>query len=238
MGYITEVLFFSPCLVPGPHQTKKVVRVTLFPLRGLHFTLPLQTLSVLAGAVGDSDPSEGTPPDFSQLTVQVQQTVTSLALSTHTAWGNGLVYCYLYGANAPQRFMLSFNGDDTSAVFRQDKGGDGHFETTIDGAVAITTNKLEKSMSLQHKGSYSGCNIERAWCYSMTSKDRVPDSGHLQVDTSSCPGHTAFLGLAMPLCRPLLATSSYCNFRSEKDIGTETVFSWRRRARGGRAERA
>ena len=152
-------------------------------------------LSVLAGGVSVSDPSEGKPPDFSQLTVQVQPTVTSLALSTHTAWGNGLVYCYLYGANAPQQFMLSFNGDDTSAVFRQDKGGDGHFETTIDGAVAITTNRLEKSMSLQHKGGYSGCNIERAWCYSMTSKDTIPDSGHLQVDTSSCPGHTAFLGL-------------------------------------------
>ena len=154
-----------------------------------------------------TDPSERTAPDFHQLSVLLKPTATTLVLSAHAAWGSGSVDCYLYGAKPPQRFLVSFAGSSVSAVLKQDQHGDGHFETTIDGSVPIATNRLEKTMSLPHAGGYSGCNVQKAWCYSITSKDRIPDSGELQVDSPTCPA-TASVQCRAPPCSVALRSTS------------------------------
>jgi hypothetical protein len=130
-----------------------------------------------------TDTVEGVSPDFIEIEAGYDELGSYLEINLNTAisslsWGNPYIYFY-DTIDAAGRYMIAFN-DINNFEVRQDQNADGYFETYIysgtSGLLLDSGKRFVITMPLSTIPSLSTKNI---WTYSMTSYDRIPDSGYL-----------------------------------------------------------
>ena len=123
------------------------------------------------------DRREGNSPDFRSLSVAYTGNLVTVDIQFYNASdlakaGHNV---YLYGTH---RDTISYSSSRFS--LRRDAGSDGHFEQTLTSGSVRKLNST--TLRIQFSKSYMpDIDQKRAWVYSQTSRDRLPDSGHLQM---------------------------------------------------------
>lgn len=123
------------------------------------------------------DRREGHSPDFRSLSVAYTGNLVTVDIQFYSSSdlakaGHNV---YLYGTH---RDTLSYSSSRFSV--RRDAGSDGHFEQTLTSGSVRRLNST--TLRMQFSKSYMpDIDQKRVWVYSQTSRDRLPDSGHLQM---------------------------------------------------------
>ncbi|MBN2737457.1 MAG: hypothetical protein JXR70_10790 [Spirochaetales bacterium] len=128
------------------------------------------------------DPEEGSKPDFQYLYVTYNSSIIYVYLYFYQpvtlSWGSPYVYLYDTLDNN-DRDMIIFPSS-TSFEIRRDKDANGHFETNVySGSTVLSYNNGSIYRVSVPKGVFPDIGSRRIWAYSMTSKDRVPNTGYL-----------------------------------------------------------
>lgn len=123
------------------------------------------------------DRREGAAPDFRKLSVAYTGNLATIDIQFYNASdlakaGHNV---YLYGTH---RDTVRFNPSSFSVL--RDGGSDGHFEQRL---ASGTVRKIDSTtLRIQfNKSHMPDIDQKRVWVYSQTSRDRLPDSGHLQM---------------------------------------------------------
>ena len=135
-----------------------------------------------SGSVIGYDPAEGANPDFRYLYIYYNSSYVYVYLYYYNpvdlSWGNP--YVYLYDTiNNNDRDMIVFPSSRTYRIYR-DKDANGHFETYVTGGTSVYnySNKTIYCAKIP-RGYLPDIGSRRAWAYSMTSRDRVPNTGYI-----------------------------------------------------------
>lgn len=123
------------------------------------------------------DTKEGKAPDFRKLTVaytglQVMVDIQFYKASDVNKAGHNV---YLYG---DKRDTLQFSKD--KFYLRRDEDANGHFEKLIISGKVKKLNSTTLQLKMP-KFLMSDISKKRVWIYSQTSKDRLPNTGYLQM---------------------------------------------------------
>ncbi len=123
------------------------------------------------------DGSGGGSPDFRQLTVAHtdNQVTIDIRFNRASDLANAGHNVYLYGT---YRDTINFSRSNFS--LRRDNDSNGHFETNLTSGSVTQLNST--TLRIQFRSSYlPDIHTKRVWAYSQTSRDRIPNSGHLQM---------------------------------------------------------
>lgn len=133
--------------------------------------VPIATFSV-----SDAD-DVSLQPDFKQIDIFIYEDFQRIDL---TLWNDSSPFdegnfIYLYGTH---RDLIYF--DSASYNIRRDPGADGHFEVRIaEGEVRWANSK--KIVFIIANEIFPDIGEKDVWVYSIPSKDRLPDTGRIQV---------------------------------------------------------
>lgn len=127
-------------------------------------------------SVTDSD-DVSLQPDFRQLDILIYEEFQRIDV---TLWGNTDSigpgnFIYLYGTN---RDLIDFNPETFN--IRRDPDADGHFEILVAEGEVRWTNSNSFVFFIA-KETFPDIAEKEVWIYSMHSKDRVPNTGQIQI---------------------------------------------------------
>ncbi len=121
-----------------------------------------------------SDPSEGTSPDFRTLSVEYSASAIRVTIRLNSAGdassASGTIY--MYGTDNHQ---VKFSPG--SFDVRRDAGKDGHFEESMTtGTASVSGSTIRISFP---RRAVPDIATKRIWGYSISSRDRIPNSGEI-----------------------------------------------------------
>lgn len=127
-------------------------------------------------SVSDTD-DVSLQPDFRQLDIFIYEDFQKIVI---TLWSDSNLirlgdFIYLYGTN---RDLIDF--DSASYNIRRDPDADGHFEVLVAEGEVRWTNSTTFVFFIA-KETFPDIAEKEVWIYSMYSKDRVPNTGQIQI---------------------------------------------------------
>ena len=125
-----------------------------------------------------NDVCEGVSPDFKNLAVSYTSTMVYVDISfcSKSDIANAGDFVYLYGT-----YNHVINISSTNFELRKDAGADGHFEESVySGSITMpNSTTLRVAIPIKH---LSDIKTKEVWAYSMTSRDRAPNTGRLIIN--------------------------------------------------------
>ncbi len=136
------------------------------------------------GFLSIKDDSEGGDPDWSKIEAGFADGWLSIEISLHNLSTQLGHFIYMYGDL--HRDVINFSNNPTFTM-RRDAGADGHFEQVVyTGTMAETQKGSSQVLSFQIPlEKVEDVASKEIWVYSMTSRDRIPNTGRAKFKLCS-----------------------------------------------------